>query len=71
MMSTGAVKGFSMEKVLCWASMGVSGVVLLLFLLDLVAGIPFGGLNFLVSLLGVLSAGIIAYLSWDAANDVR
>ena len=30
-----AVKGISMEKWLCWVSMGIAGLLLLLFLLDL------------------------------------
>ena len=33
-----AVKGLSMEKWLCWGSIGVAGLLLLLFLLDLFTG---------------------------------
>src|SRR6266545_6575749 len=50
-----AVKGLSMEKWMCWASMGVAGFLLLLFLLDLVVRFPFGGLNRLVDVLAVIS----------------
>jgi hypothetical protein len=66
-----AVKGSSMEKGLCWASMGISGVMLVLFLLDLFVGIPFGGLSKVVNVLGVLACGIILYTSWDAFKDYR
>ena len=34
-----AAKGLSMEKWLCWGSMGTSGFLLLLFLLDIVLGV--------------------------------
>ena len=66
-----AVKGLSMEKWLCWASMGVSGLLLLLFLLDVLTGIPFGKLSLIVDVLGVLSCGIVLYLAWDAFTDLR
>src|SRR5207248_3988177 len=38
-----AVRGAAMEKKLCIASMSVAGLLLLLFILDLIVGIPFGG----------------------------
>jgi hypothetical protein len=64
-------KGLSMEKWLCWTSMGVSGGLLLLFLLDLFLGIPFAGLNKFVDVVCVLAAGVVLYLSWDAYQDLR
>ena len=60
-----------MEKWLCWASMGVSGFLLLLFLLDMLTGIPFGRLNIIVNVLGMVSCGIVLYLAWDAFTDLR
>ncbi|HYT94662.1 MAG TPA: hypothetical protein VEL76_38455 [Gemmataceae bacterium] len=66
-----AVKGLSMEKWMCWASMGVAGFLLLLFLLDLVVRFPFGGLNRLVDVLAVISCGVVLYLGWDAFQDLR
>jgi len=65
------VKGLSMEKWLCWVSMGVSGFLLLLFLLDLVLKFPFGGLSLVVDVLGLLSCAAVLYLGWDAFKDVR
>ena len=41
----GALKGLSMEKWMCWSALGASGVVLVLFLLDLILGFPFGKLS--------------------------
>ncbi len=66
-----AVKGLSMEKWLCWASMGVSGLLLLLFLIDIPLKFPFGGLSILVNILGIISCAIVLYLSWDAFKDLR
>jgi hypothetical protein len=64
-------KGLSMEKWLCWASMGVSGGLLLLFLLDLFLSFPFAGLNKFVDVVCVLACGLVLYLSWDAFKDLR
>lgn len=60
-----------MEKWLCWASMGVSGSMSLLFLLDVVLKIPFGGLSPVVDILGLLASGMVLYLSWNAFQDVK
>src|SRR3954469_18143034 len=49
-----SAKGLSMEKWLCWGSMGVSGVLLLLFLLDLATAIPFGRLSLVVDIIGMV-----------------
>jgi hypothetical protein len=66
-----AVKGLSMEKWLCWASMGISGGLLLLFLLDLLLSFPFGGVSKFVDFLAVVACAIVLFLSWDAFKDLR
>ena len=66
-----AVKGLFMEKWLCWASMGVAGLLLLLFLLDLVANVPFGGISKAVDILSILCSSLVLYLGWDASRDFR
>ncbi len=66
-----AVKGLSMEKWLCWATMGVSGLLLILFVLDLVLGIPFGGLSKPLDVILAVACGLGFYLGWDAFQDVR
>lgn len=65
------LKGLSMEKYLCWGAMGVAGVVGLLFLLDFLTKIPFGGLSKFVDVLGIMACGIVGYLGWDAYQDHR
>lgn len=69
-----AVKGESMEKWLCWGSMGVAGFLLLLFLLDIVLPEslkPFGGLSLFVDICSVLASGLVIYLAYDALRDLR
>lgn len=60
-----------MEKYLCWGSMGIAGLLLVLFVLDLAMGIPFNGLNRMVDILGALACAVVAYLGWDTARDLR
>jgi len=53
-----------MPKALCIISLIVSALVFLLFLLDLIAGVPFGGVGGLVGHLGILiGAAIIGAFS--------
>jgi hypothetical protein len=66
-----AVKGLFMEKWFCWGSMGVSGFLLLLFLLDLFLDFPFRGLSKTVDVLSILACGVVLYLAWDALRDLR
>jgi hypothetical protein len=58
-----------MDKWLCWGSMGVAGLLLLLFLLDLFSGIPFGGFR-VVDVFGILASGVVGYLAWDASREL-
>jgi threonine/homoserine/homoserine lactone efflux protein len=60
-----------MEKWLCWVAMGVSGFLLLLFLLDLIIGIPFSGMSSVVDIIGLISCAAVLYLGWDASRDLR
>ena len=69
-----AVKGLSMEKWLCWASMGVAGLMLLLFVLDVIVGIPFGGGTLsgmkIVDIIGIVMSAMLLYMSWDALRGL-
>ncbi len=66
-----AVKGLPMEKWLCFGSMGVAGFLLLLFLLDIALGFPFGGSSAVVDVFGILASGVVLYLGFDAFKDLR
>lgn len=60
-----------MDKWLCWGAMGIAACLLVLFILDVVAKIPFGGLSTVVDILGAAACGLVAYLGWDAYRDLR
>lgn len=66
-----AVKGFSMEKRLCWATLGIAGFVLLLFLLDAIMDIPFYGIEKWVDYLGIAASGLLGYLAWDTLRELK
>jgi hypothetical protein len=68
---TRALKGLSMEKWLCWTSLGVSGLLLLLFLLDLFTNFPFGGISSFVDWVCILASALVLYLSWETLRDWR
>lgn len=65
-----AVKGTGMEKWLCFGSMGIAGLLLLLFVLDVVAGFPFGR-TIVVDIFGAIISGLVLYLAFDAFKDLR
>lgn len=61
-----------MQKGLCFGALGVAALLLLVFILDLVAGVPFGGSPFaVVDVFGVIASGIIGYLAWNASRDLK
>ena len=65
-----------MEKNMCYAALGVAGLMGLLFLLDFIVGIPFGGgisggPFTVVDILGLLASGIVGYLGFSALRDIR
>jgi hypothetical protein len=66
-----AVKGISMEKWLCWTSMGVAGFLFLLFFLDLVLGFPFSTVSMVVDIIGLVASAVVLFLGWDAYKDLR
>jgi hypothetical protein len=61
----------TMDKWLCWGSIGVSGLLLLLFLLDLFTNMPFGGISAVVDVFGILASGVVLFLGIDAFRDLR
>jgi len=72
-----AVKGNSMEKWMCWVSLGIAGLLLFLFLLDFIlymvgsSFMPFGGVSSFVDIVGCLASGLLLYLAWDAVREIR
>lgn len=67
-----ASRGWVMDKKLCIGALVVAGVMLLLFLLDLILGFPFGGGSFLaIDIIGLLASGILAYLAFSTLRELR
>jgi hypothetical protein len=50
--------------------MGVAGLLLLLFILDMPLGLPFGG-SYVVDVFGILASGVVLYLAWDASRELQ
>jgi hypothetical protein len=66
-----ALKGLFMEKWLCWGSIGVAGLLLLMFLLDFIIAFPFGQMSKFVDIVSILASAVVLYLAWDALKDLR
>ena len=60
-----------MEKWMCWTAIGVSGLLLVLFILDVAMKIPFGGLSPVVDIISAVASAIVLYLAYDALKDLR
>lgn len=68
----GSRKGRAMDKALCYGALGVGALMMLVFLLDLIAGIPFGGGNFVTGdVFGLLASAIVVYLGYNASRDLK
>ncbi len=63
-----------MGKAMSVAGMAIGGLVAVMFALDLLLGIPFGGPSKggAMSDIGMaICGGIVAYLGWSAFRDVK
>jgi len=66
-------RGRAMDKKLCIGSMAVAGIMLVLFLLDLIVGLPFGGSGpfTFIDILGIFASGVLLYMAINAYREVR
>ena len=65
-----------MEKWMCYTALGAAGLMLLVFLLDLLVGIPFGGSApsnpfTIFDIFGIIASGIVGYLGYNAFRDLK
>ncbi len=64
-----------MEKWMCFVALGAAAVMLLVFLLDLVIGFPFGGSGgnpfVVVDIFGIVASAVVGYLGFNALRDVK
>jgi hypothetical protein len=58
-----------MPKALCMVGMGVAILLILLFLLDLIVGIPFGRASMLMDVLMILCALLLGFVSWTTYKE--
>ena len=67
-----ARKGWAMEKYMCYGALGVAALMFLVFLLDLLAGFPFGGGSFAVAdVFGLIASAVVGYLGYNASRDIK
>lgn len=55
-----------MALAMSYFGMVAAALMVLLFALDLVIGVPFGGASMLIDILFLIAAGALGYMSWDA-----
>lgn len=61
-----------MEKWMCYSALGLGGLIAILCLVDIFSGFPFGSGPFIVyDIFGILCAGIVGYLGFNALKDVK
>ena len=69
-----------MEKGLCWGAAVVGGLLLVLFLLDMVLSLmgqemqpyaPFGGIDMFVDVVCAIASGLLLYISIDALREIK
>ena len=65
-----------MEKWMCFAALGAAAIMLIVFLMDLIVGVPFsgeaGGGPFLIAdIFGILASGVVGYLGFNALRDQK
>lgn len=60
-----------MIKKMIFASMGVSGVVALLSILDLSVQFPFAGYSLALDIMLLVASVIVGYLSWETYRENR
>ena len=51
----------NVKKILCGSALGIAGVLGLMFLLDLIIGIPFGRSDITTDILIILAAGLLIW----------
>jgi hypothetical protein len=61
-----------MERVLCWITLGLTGLLVLMFLLDLFIGSwPLYRASYMLDIFGILAGGVIIYLCLDTLRELR
>lgn len=61
----------SLERYLCWGALGVAGLLVVMFLLDLFASWPFAGASGALDVFMILASGIVIYICIDTLRELR
>ncbi|HWE40256.1 MAG TPA: hypothetical protein VG406_27135 [Isosphaeraceae bacterium] len=59
------------EKILCYLSLAVAGLVTLIFLLDAILGIPFGRTSILLDIMFVLGGAFVLWQGIETYRELR
>ena len=59
------------EKVLCFASMIIAGLVALIFLLDVITGLPFGRASATLDILFVIGGAFVLWQGLETYREFR
>jgi threonine/homoserine/homoserine lactone efflux protein len=59
------------EKVLCWLSMIVAGLVVVTFLVDLILAMPFGRASLVLDILFVIGAAFVLWQGIETNRELR
>lgn len=59
------------EKILCYLSLGVAGLVTLVFLLDAALGIPFGRTSILLDVMFVIGGAFVLWQGIETYRELR
>jgi hypothetical protein len=65
------MKGMAMDKKMCFGALAVAGIMLIIFLLDCIASVPFGLGFSVINIFGILASGIVGYLAFHALRELR
>lgn len=61
-----------MDKALCFGALGVGALMALIFLLDIIIGMPFGGGPFVtVDVFGLIGSAVVVYLGYNSSRDLK
>ncbi|MEE8452199.1 MAG: hypothetical protein V3R99_09800 [Thermoguttaceae bacterium] len=58
-----------MSKALCYIGIGVAGLLLLVFGLDLAIGVPFNKASLVMDIGFVVCSAVLGYLSWTTLRE--
>lgn len=59
------------EKVLCYASLVLAGLVTLIFLLDLAVGLPFGRASVVLDVLFIIGGAFVLWQGYETYRELR